>query len=273
VALLGGYGADLFNWFGSGANVQADWISRAGILIVPLLAMGGAFAAALFVYRWSLRQGHVSVSSLLLAGLALNSIAGALMTGLQTLLLDDFHVTRAIVSWGFGALNDRGPVHAAIAWAGVCCALPAIPGLGLELDLLGGGEQDAASMGANVARVKTLALLAIAICTATAVAVSGQIAFVGLLVPHLVRRLSGPRHRWLLLNSFLLGGFLLLAAVVFQNGFCPWLAGALNRSGWERLAALSRRVVSLQPGVLTSLFGAPFFLYVLLKQSTPNPRA
>jgi len=86
--------------------------------------------------------------------LALNSLAAALMAALQTLLLDDLQVTRAIVSWGFGGLNDRGATHAMIVWTGAAFALTSIPLIGLELDLLAGGESDAEALGANTARVK-----------------------------------------------------------------------------------------------------------------------
>ncbi len=182
------------------------------------------------------------------------------MAAIQGLLLDDMQITRAIVSWGFGALNDRSATHAAIVWTGAGLALAAIPFIGLELDLLSGGESDAEALGANTARVKILALAAIAISTATAVAVCGQIAFVGLLVPHLVRKIAGPRHRGLLVLSFLTGAALLLLVIVIQDGLLPALVRGLGRS---TLATVLRRLAVLQPGVTTSLFGAPFFILIL----------
>jgi len=132
------------------------------------------------------------------------------------------------VSWGFGGLNDRGATHAMSSGTGAAFALTSIPLIGLELDLLAGGESDAEALGANTARVKTIALATIALSTATAVAVCGQIAFVGLLVPHLVRKLAGPRHRALLLLSFLTGATLLLLVVLVQDGLLPALERSLK---------------------------------------------
>ena len=263
IAFLGGYGSHY-----AAALAWNSTLPSLGLLTIPLLSLLGAFAAALFVYRWSSRQGNISIATFLLTGLALNSLAGALMALLQMLLLDDFEITRAMLSWGFGTFNDRSAAHVWIVWSGVACALAAVPFLGLELDLLASGEEDARALGANVARVKLLALLALALATASAVSVCGQIAFVGLLVPHAARFWSGPRHRPLMLNSFLLGALLLLGVVVFQNGFCPWLGCVLAESGSAKLSLLARRLGSLQPGIMTSLIGAPFFMLLLLRQNS-----
>ncbi len=267
IAMLGGHADIVLQWIGAGGSPES-FLSSLGLLAIPVTALVGAGAAAVAVYWWSARgsDGQVSISGILLAGLALNSLAGAAMAMLQALLLDDLQITRAIVSWGFGALNDRGTTHVAIVWTGAAFALAAIPLIGLELDLLAGGDSDAEALGANTRRVKTLALMAIALSTATAVSVCGQIAFVGLLVPHLVRKIAGPRHRALMLLSFLTGAALLLMVVIIQDGLLPTLAKSFFESGHTTLATLARRLALLQPGVTTSLLGAPFFL-ILLRRS------
>jgi iron complex transport system permease protein len=265
IALLGGHGAGLFQSVGAG-TVPGAITSALGLMAIPAMALLGAVAAAVLIYAWAVRQGQLSISIVLLAGLALNSLVAALMAALQGLLLDDLEVTRAIVSFGFGTLNDRSAGHVAIVWIGVLGALAAIPLIGLELDILAGGEADAEALGANTRRIKTLALAAIALSTATAVSVCGQIAFVGLLVPHLVRRLARPPHRWLLALSFLTGAALLVLVVVIQNGLLPALGTGLGETQYDTAANVARKLALLQPGVTTSLIGAPFFLLLLMKQ-------
>ncbi len=266
IAMLGGHGAAVFNAVGAG-GVSGEFVSSLGLMAIPAMALLGAMLAAFVVYRWSVSQGQLSIAMILLAGLALNSLAGAMMAALQTLLLDDLQITRAIVSWGFGTLDDRGAAHVTIVWTGALFSLAAIPFIGNELDMLASGESDAAALGVDTRRIKTLALASIALSTATAVAVCGQIAFVGLLVPHLVRRIARPRHRSLMVLSFLTGATLLLSVVVIQNGFLPELAQRLAAAGHSGAAMAARRLATLQPGVTTSLFGAPFFLFLLMRQT------
>ena len=266
IAVLGGHGATLFNSMGA-HGAPSEFISALGLMAIPAMAMVGAMLAAFVVYHWSVRQGQLSITMILLAGLALNSLAGAAMAALQTLLLDDLQITRAIVSWGFGTLDDRGASHALIVWIGAAFSLAAIPFVGLELDMLASGDSDAESLGADTRRIKTLVLVGIALSTATAVAVCGQIGFVGLLVPHLVRRLARPRHRSLMVLSFLTGATMLLSVVAIQNGLLPELSQQLGAAGYATSSQVFRRLATVQPGVTTSLFGAPFFLVLLIRQT------
>jgi iron complex transport system permease protein len=259
MALLGGYAPD--EW------VRMAGGSRFSLALVPVCAFVGALAAAVAIYRLAARGGRISVPALLLTGLAVNAILGALMAALQVLLLEDWQVSRAIIAWGFGTLDDRTGVHLAIIGAGALLALLTIPFVGLELDLLAGGEDDAATLGGDPRLIKTLVLGAVALSTAAAVAVAGQIAFIGLLVPHAVRLVAGPRHRALLPLSFLAGAVLLAGVVVVQRALCPLAAEALAQSGSATASRTLTRLGALQPGVLTSLFGAPFFLLLLLRQA------
>lgn len=256
IAMLGGYGP--------------EWVSGTGgalpMGLVPGLALAGALAIALVTFKLATRSGRISISILLLTGLAINSVVGAAMATLQVFLLEDYQVSRAIMSWGFGTFDDRSPYHLLVIWSGAAAAIVSMPFVAPELDLFAGGEQDAAALGADPAKVKIRVLFVVALATAASVAVCGQIGFVGLLVPHIVRMFSGPRHRTLLPLSFLAGAALLLLVVVFQHAVCPVLAETFHDAGSMKLGNALRRVTALQPGVLTSLLGAPFFLYLLLRQ-------
>jgi len=261
IALLGGYGAEIWSNAGGGSLTLA---------VVPMLAFAGALTAALAIYKLSTRAGKISVPSLLLMGLAMNALLGALIAAMQAVMLENWQVARAIVAWGFGSLDDRGTGHVIVVACGSILALASIPYVGLELDLLAGGEEDAASLGANPARVKTIVLACAALATAAAISVSGQIAFVGLLVPHLARPFVGVHHRAVLPTSFLLGAVLLLSIVVIQSGLCPMLANVIDPRHEATGARALLRISQLQPGVLTSLLGAPFFLFLLLRQERMN---
>jgi iron complex transport system permease protein len=255
IAMIGGYGPETL--IGSGA-LPASLISG--------LALAGALGTALTTYRLATRSGRISISILLLTGLAINAVVGAAMATMQVFLLEDYQVSRAMMSWGFGNFDDRSGQNLLVIYAGAAIAIASIPFVALELDLFAGGEEDASALGADPARVKTRVLFCVALATAASVSICGQIGFVGLLVPHIVRSFVGPRHATLLPLSFLFGAVLLLMVVVFQHGLCPWIAESLRQAGSIKLSHAIDRITALQPGVLTSLLGSPFFLYLLLRQ-------
>ncbi|HEY3324919.1 MAG TPA: iron ABC transporter permease [Planctomycetota bacterium] len=264
IAVLGGYGPEF--WTPSPDLSTSGGHAFISLGLIPICAFIGSMAASLTIYRMATRHGRISVPALLLIGLAINSLLGALMAGIQVLLLQDWQVSRAIVAWGFGTLDDRNTTHLAVVWTGAILAILGIPFVGLELDLLAGGEDDAAGLGADPGRVKTVVLICVALSTAASVSVAGQIAFVGLLVPHVMRMLIGPHHRSLLPISFLAGAALLVGVVAFQHALCPALSDWFAASGSATAARAFKRITALQPGVLTSLLGAPCFIYLLLRQ-------
>jgi iron complex transport system permease protein len=266
IAILGGYGPNVWTSAQAAGTAGSAWNRAVTMGFVPALAFAGAMAAAIIIYRLASRRGRISVSALLLTGLAVNALLGSVMATLQVLLLADYQVSRAILAWGFGTFDDRSVFHVVVAWGGACVALAAAPFVALELDLLAGGEEDAASLGADPQTIKTAVLACAALATAASVSVSGQIAFVGLMVPHLVRLTIGPHHRRLLPISFLAGAVLMVSVIVFQHVLCPAAAGWLQDAGMRRAAVAVLRVTELQPGAFTSLVGAPFFLVLLLRQ-------
>jgi len=185
------------------------------------------------------------VATLLLAGIALGALAAA-ATGVLITLADDSQL-RDLTFWSMGSL-------AGATWSKLLAILPLIggvlllaPRLGRGLNALALGEAQAAHLGVEVQRLKRLTVLATALATGAAVAVSGGIGFVGIVVPHLLRLAAGPDHRRLLPQSALLGAMLLVLADL-----------------------VSRQIVApaeLPIGILTALMGAPVFLWILLRQA------
>ncbi len=175
-------------------------------LLVPICAFAGALAAVLFVAALSAPHGRLSTPTLLLVGIAVNMCVAGAFAALQSIFLRDWEVSRAIMAWTFGTLDDRSWLHALTVGAGLALALGVVPFVSRELDLLQGGEADAQALGVDVLAVKLASMAAAALAAAAAVAVAGQIAFVGLVVPHIGRLLSGPSQRTLRWLSALGGG-------------------------------------------------------------------
>lgn len=229
--------------FGPGIVLASGGLS--GPLLVTLASLVGALLVLLPLLGIASADGRLSVPALLLAGMALNALCSGLLAALQSLTLSDFEVARALFAWAFGTLDDRSAGQVTLCAAGLGLGVLAIPFLAPELDLLAGGEEDAEALGVAVRRQRLLALGLAALLASAAVSVAGQILFVGLLVPHLVRLLVGSAHRRVLPLSVLGGGLLVLGADCLQR---TWLPQA-----------------DLRPGVLLSLLGAPFFLFLLAR--------
>ena len=182
----------------------------------------------------------------LLAGLAIAALANAGL-GLLVFLADDRQL-RDINFWLLGSLS--GATWAKVAALGpfLVAALVAVPFIGRGLDVLVLGETEAFYSGIPVERLKRACIVLVAAVTGAAVSVSGVIGFVGIVVPHLLRLVIGPGHRWLLPATMLFGAALLLIADTFAR----------------TVAAPAE----LPIGIVTAVIGAPFFLYLLLRQSS-----
>jgi iron complex transport system permease protein len=215
-----------------------------GIYALPLAAFGGGLATTLLLYRIATSNGQTSVATMLLAGIALGSLAGA-MTGLLVYMANDQQL-RDLTFWGMGSL--AGSTWTKIAAAGpiILLSFAVVPFLAKGLNAITLGEAAAFHMGVPVQRLKNIAIVTVAAATGASVAVSGGIGFVGIVVPHVLRMIIGPDHRYLLPASALLGGSLLIFADV-----------------------LARTVVApaeLPIGIITAAVGGPFFLWILLRQ-------
>ncbi len=212
--------------------------------LMPLAAFVGALAATLLLYRIATREGRTSIAMFLLAGLAIAALANAGL-GLLVFLADDRQL-RDINFWMLGSLSGATWTKAATIAPFLVGALVSVPFIARGLDVLVLGETEAFYSGIPVERLKRACIVLVAAVTGAAVSVSGVIGFVGIIVPHLLRLAIGPGHRWLLPAAMLFGASLLLIADTFAR----------------TLAAPAE----LPIGIVTAAIGAPFFLYLLLRQ-------
>ena len=246
IALLvfGGYGTLLL-----GANLTSP-----GPWAITLAALVGALIVSAFVIgvgrRLSRRGG---IATLLLLGVAVNTCIAGVQSAMQDLLnsKQDYETLKTLLSWSMGTLTDRAPYHAVMVWSALAITATIVPFVGRELDLLAGGEDDARSLGVDTDRLHRRVLFAAALTTACAVAAAGQIGFIGLVIPHLLRLSVGSSHRALLWLSMLGGAVFILLADSAQ------------------LLLLHDR--PLNPGPLMSLIGGPFFLVLLIRHVRRNP--
>jgi iron complex transport system permease protein len=224
------------------------------ISIVTIAAFIGALVCVTIVYIIAhLKQGQ-SVVTLLLAGITIGFICSALIV--LILFLAEKHDLGAILQWMMGSLEVVGfdPVYEAGAMITVAALLAAW--LHRDLDLLMMGETLAAGRGVNVRRSRNLIYISASLLTAGIVAHCGPIGFVGLVVPHIMRQLIGPAHRYLL-PACALGG----------AAFLP-LCDTLARNAMWWIRGESRE---MPVGVLTNLIGGLFFLYLLLTRKEDRP--
>lgn len=221
------------------------WLGAwAGVVALPLMAFTGAMCSALLVFGIARDGRRTNVAAMLLAGIGITAIAGAL-TGLLTFTATDTQL-RSITFWMLGSLG--GADRTAIVIMLVAVPLPLIFLLGAHrpFNALALGEQQARYLGVNVESVKRRAILATAIMVGASVALCGVIGFLGLVVPHVVRMWGGADNRYVLPAS-MVGGALLLC-----------LADTVART----LAAPAEIPI----GVITALCGAPVFLYLLIRR-------
>ncbi|MCP1620232.1 iron complex transport system permease protein [Pseudomonas sp. SLBN-26] len=211
--------------------------------LLSISAFAGGFLITALVYRLGRRDGQTSVVTMLLAGIALNALAFATI-GLFTYLADDATL-RTLTFWNLGSLNGASYARLWPLLVVVLAVIAWLPRRASALNALLLGESEARHLGFDVERLKGELVFCTALGVGAAVAASGLIGFIGLVVPHLVRLLAGPDHRVLLPASALAGASLIL----FSD-----LAARLVLSPAE-----------LPIGIVTALVGAPFFLYLLLR--------
>lgn len=227
-----------------GAYLPTGIADFLGYYTVPAAAFLGAWAATMVLYHVSTRRGRTSVATMLLAGIALGALANA-MSGVLIYIADDAQL-RDLTFWSLGSLGGATWSKVMAAGPFIAVLLIAAPLLSTGLNGLALGEAAAGHLGIPVQRIKNMAILGVAALTGAAVAVSGGIGFIGIVVPHLLRLAVGPDHRFLLPSAALLGAVLLLVADV-----------------------VSRTIVApaeLPIGIVTAAIGAPFFLWILLRR-------
>jgi iron complex transport system permease protein len=226
---------------GAVAAMSIRWpYTSVGLFIVPFAAFLAGLLTVFIVYRLAKVGGAVPTTNLILAGVAVSSFATALTS---FLMLRSTGEVRRAISWLLGGFSLGG-------WEAVFALLPyVLIGLGVlllssyALNLLQFGDEQAQQLGLDVQRAKIILLAASSLVTAAAVAFSGIIGFVGLIIPHVARIWWGSDYRRLLPLSILLGGSALLFA--------------------DLLARIVLAPQELPVGIVTALAGAPFFLWVL----------
>lgn len=214
-----------------------------GYYTVPVAAFLGGWFTTILLYRLSTSRGRTSVAVMLLGGIALAALTGAL-SGILIYMADDAQL-RDLTFWGLGSLAGATWEKVLVAGPLIVLALAATPFLARALNGLALGEAAAAHLGIPVQRMKNIAILTVAAAVGAAVAVSGGIGFIGIVVPHLLRLMIGPDHRYLLPNAALLGASLLILADM-----------------------ISRSIIApaeLPIGIVTATLGGPFFLWILLR--------
>lgn len=214
-----------------------------GYYLLAFGAFAGAGITAMLVYHIARINGRANVSTMLLAGIAINALAGAL-TGLVTYLADEQKL-RSITFWMMGSLGGA-------TWQNVLCLMPfvvipliCLPFLAKGLNLFAIGENQVALIGLDPNRIKILVVVFSTMAVGASVAVSGIIGFIGLLIPHMTRLLGGVDHRFVLPVSALMGALVLTIA--------------------DMISRLIVQPIELPIGVVTALMGTPIFLYILIR--------
>ena len=239
----------------SGASVGASvvivlagaWLQSNTALGLSLVAVGafiGSFLVTVLVYRLSTSALGTSVTTMLLAGIAVSALAGA-VSGLLSYYADN-EMLRQISIWQMGNLSTANWQRVLVLTVVAMLVLSLFPRESKSLNALLLGESEARHLGIDVQQVKRKLILLTTLGIGTAVAIGGMIGFVGLIVPHIVRLLIGPDHRWLLPASALAGGVLLLLA--------------------DTIARIIIAPTELPTGILTAILGAPFFIMLLVQQ-------
>lgn len=217
-----------------------------GIALTPAAAFLGGLCSTLLLYAAATRKGRTSTATMLLAGLGLGALAGA-MTGFIVYLSNDEQL-RDLTYWFMGGLGGATWRQLAVSAPFILMLFCVAPFLSRGLDALILGEATARHLGIDVQFVKSMLIVTVALAVGASVALSGVVGFVGIVVPHILRQVIGPEHRYLLPASALFGACLVISADM-----------------------LCRTIVApaeLPLGILTAAIGAPVFLFILLRGRT-----
>lgn len=228
-AALGASAVIVFGW-----TFADEWT-------IALVAFATGLVATLVVYLMSRADGRTEVVTLVLTGIAINAFTGAGLAFLT--FLGDQQAREQIVFWQLGSLNGSRWQQVGIILPLIAVGLAIAFAVSRRLDLLALGEKSARHLGVNVELLRIVVIVVTALLVGAAVAFAGIIAFVGLVIPHLMRMIIGPAHLPLLVTSVLGGSVLLLAADLVARTAVP--------------------MADLPIGMLTSLVGGPFFFWLL----------
>lgn len=238
----------------AGASAGASCVIVFGALWLPSLSLGlssisigafcGGLCAALIVYRLANTREGTSIATMLLAGVAISALAGAL-NQLFSFIADNDKL-RQISLWQMGSLDTANWQKVLFCFGVVSMLIVLLPRESRALNAILLGESEARHLGVGVEWLKRRLIIYCSLGVGVSVAVAGTIAFVGLVIPHLIRMLIGPDHRYLIPASAMAGALLLVVA--------------------DAVARIVVAPAELPIGVVTALLGAPFFVSLLLQQ-------
>lgn len=213
-----------------------------GFSITSVMAFVGASLTTLLVYNLARNRNKVSTTSILLAGIVISSLLSSIIS--LMMILDRQNIEK-IVTWTMGSFNAASWNQIYVLTIPVIVGIIIVVSFSKDLNAMVTGEENAQNIGVDVEKVKKILLVITSFLAACAVSVSGIIGFVGLIIPHLFRLIFGANHRVLLPVSVVGGGLFLL--------ICDTLARTILNG------------VEIPVGIITSVFGGPFFLYLLRK--------
>lgn len=217
-----------------------------GFGVISIFAFIGALLTTFIVYNLARTGNKINTLSILLAGIVMSSLLSA---GISFMMIFNHDDLARIVSWTMGSFNAASWQQIIVVFIPTIIGLIFLMSLSRDLNLIVMGEEEAQTLGVNVERLKKTTLILSSVLAGLAVSVSGIIGFVGLIIPHLFRMIFSPDHR-ILLPTSLLGGATFLI-------ICDTLARSLMPN------------MEIPVGIITALFGGPFFLF-LLKRTSKN---
>ncbi|MGA0559491.1 FecCD family ABC transporter permease [Larkinella sp. VNQ87] len=225
-------------------KVFQELSSLSGLYALSLAAFAGAVGTTLLVYSLARRHGQTVVSTMLLVGIAINVLCEALR-GLMMYLADEAQL-RAISYWSLGSLGGASWDVLQVATPFLLVPILLMPRLSKSMNAFALGESQAGHLGVDVSALKRNVIILATMGVGVAVAVSGVIGFIGLVIPHLIRLIAGANHRTVLPASALLGAIVLtLSDLVARTIVAP---------------------AELPLGIITGMIGAPTFLFLLLRR-------
>ncbi len=227
------------------ASVTGIQLTVMGISTMGVFAFAGAIATVWLVWWIGVLAGSRQVTSLLLAGVVVNSFISAVIMFLTSIMQSSS--LQATMIWVMGNIRDAGSSDIIISFLCLVIGMAILYKLAPMLNVLSFGHDDAQTMGINVSAIRIIAFATAAFVTSVAVSLSGLIGFIGLIVPHAVRLLCGPDHRQLLPMCAIAGAIFLVVCDTF-----------------------ARTVIAPQQlpvGIITAIIGGPFFLFLLVKFS------
>ena len=222
-------------------------VSAQSMFYMPMFAFVGAICAVSITVFLAMRHGKIPVMTLLLSGVAVSMLLGALTSGILTFMNEQ--KLQQYLFWMVGGLDYRRWEHVYLALGPIVLGICIMLLLARHLNILVLGETEAKAVGMPVVPFRLFLLFVAAMTTATAVCVSGNIGFVGLVVPHMMRMLIGPDHRVLLPASALAGAIFLVLC--------------------DTLGRLVVPPAEVRVGIMTALLGTPYFLYLLRRIKNP----